>query len=61
MPSRHARSTWGWYAGGLAAGIGLFGYVVLGWRFGEDDGLVPFAIGLGFVIVAVSWTILKRR
>lgn len=45
------------YIGGLAAVIGLIGYVVFGWRFGETEGALPGVLGIVFVIIAVAWVL----
>ncbi len=48
------------YVGVLAALVGVAGFVVFGWRFGEVDGPVPFAIGAICFLLAVGWTLYKR-
>jgi hypothetical protein len=59
MPGRPSDSTPLQYVGVLAALLGLVGYSVFGWRFGESGGL-PFAIGLLFVAVAIGATVYRR-
>ncbi|MFC7199709.1 hypothetical protein [Halospeciosus flavus] len=46
--------------GVIAALVGLVGYVVFGWRFGEGGGVVPNALGVAFALVAVVWTMYRR-
>lgn len=48
------------YIGTLVALIALVGYVVFDWRFGEDNGILPVAIGISCVILAVGWTLYQR-
>lgn len=40
--------------------VGLVGYLVFDWRFGENNSWLPLVLGIGFAIVAVGWTISKR-
>lgn len=60
MPGARSQSKWARYGGILAAAIGLIGYTVFGWRFGEYDGSVPFIVGLLVAFVAVAWTLYQR-
>ncbi len=46
--------------GVFAAIIGVIGYVVFGWRFGEADGILPFVLGAVFAGVAIVWTLYQR-
>lgn len=60
MPGRPSQSKPLQYIGVLVAIIALVGYVVFGWRFGEADGVLPLAIGIVCVIIAVGWTLYQR-
>lgn len=44
----------------IAAAIGVVGYTVFGWRFGQADGPVPFALGLLAALLAIVWTVARR-
>lgn len=44
----------------VAALVGLVGYTVFGWRFGEADGTLPFVLGLAAAVLAVGWTVYQR-
>jgi len=44
----------------LAAAVGLVGYVVFGWQFGEPDGGVPFFLGVGVAVFAIGWTLYQQ-
>ena len=44
----------------LAALVGLVGYTVFRWRFGEADGRLPFVLGLAVAVLAVGWTVYQR-
>lgn len=63
MPAVPGRSSSGplRYVGAVAALIGLFGYVVLGWRFGADDGPIPVAVAAVCVAIALASTVYRRR
>lgn len=60
MSGRFARSKVFRYVGAIAALIGVVGYTVFGWRFGENDGVVPLALGIVFALTAVGWTLYQR-
>lgn len=61
MPGRPTQSQPLQYIGALAALIAIVGYVVFDWRFGESDGIVPLAIGIVCVLLAIGWTLSQRR
>jgi len=44
----------------LAAALGLVGYVVFGWRFGESNGSLPFILGVSVALFAIGWTLYQR-
>lgn len=46
--------------GVFAAIIGIIGYVVFGWQFGESDGLLPLVLGAVFAGVGIVWTLYQR-
>lgn len=60
VPGRVSGSNPLQYVGMLAALVAAVGYVALGWRFGEPNGTVPFALGVVGVVVAVGWTLYCR-
>ena len=60
MPGRPSQSKPLQYIGALVALIAIVGYVVFGWRFGETDGILPLAIGIICVILAVGSTLYQR-
>jgi hypothetical protein len=49
MPERHSISKLQ-VVGVFAATIGIIGYVVFGWRFGEFDGILPFVLDAIFAV-----------
>lgn len=59
MPEPHSLSKLK-VVGVFAAIIGIIGYVVFGWRFGESDGILPFVLGAVFAGVAIVWTLYQR-
>lgn len=59
MSERHSLSKLQ-IVGVIAAIIGVVGYAVFGWRFGESDGILPFALGAVFGGVAIVWTLYQR-
>lgn len=60
MPGRRSRSGPLALLGILAAVVGVVGFVVFGWRFGEATGPLPLALGVLFAAVAVVVTLLNR-
>jgi hypothetical protein len=38
----------------------VIGYVVFGWRFGETDSTIAFALGVICVSIAVGWELYRR-
>lgn len=60
MPGRRSQSKPLQYIGALIALIALVGYVAFDWRFGETDGVLPVALGLVCVVIAVGWTVYQR-
>lgn len=60
MPGRPSQSKPLQYIGALVALIAIVGYVVFDWRFGETDGILPLAIGIICVILAVGSTLYQR-
>lgn len=54
MPGRLSQSSPLQYLGALVALIALIGYVAFDWRFGETDGVVPLALDIVCVIIAVG-------
>lgn len=61
MPGRPSQSKPLQYIGALVALIAIIGYVVFGWRFGETDGILPLALGIGCAVLAIGWTLYQRR
>lgn len=61
MPGRSSQSPLLQSVGALVALVAVVGTVGFGWRFGETDGLLPVAIGATCVVVAVGWTLSRRR
>lgn len=61
MPGRYSQSKPLQYAGALVALIAIVGYLVFDWRFGATDVIVPLALGLVCVVLAVGWTLYQRR
>ncbi|WP_313694734.1 hypothetical protein [Halorarum halobium] len=47
------------FVGVVAAAMAVVGSVAFGWEFGGPTGTVPFVLGVGFVVVAVGWTVLR--
>ncbi len=43
--------------GVIAALIGVVGFTVFGWRWGETSSLTPTVIGAAFAAIAVAWTV----
>lgn len=60
MPGRPSQSKPLQYIGALVALIAIVGYVGFYWRFGENGGIIPFAIGVSCVILAGGWTLYQR-
>lgn len=60
MPGRASSSSALQYVGALAAVVGVVGYGVFGWRFGETGGVVPLALGVICAGVAVVWGLYRR-
>ena len=60
MPGRASSSKSLQFIGALAAVVGVIGYVVFGWRFGETDGTIPFVLGAVCVVIAVGWELYQR-
>lgn len=60
MPGRASPSQTLQYVGIIAAAIGVLGYVVFGWRFGDTDATIPFLLGVLCVIIAVGWGFYRR-
>jgi len=60
MPGRPSQSKPLQYIGALVALIALVGYVAFDWRFGETNGVLPLAIGIVCVIIAVGWEFYQR-
>ncbi|MFB6267594.1 MAG: hypothetical protein ABEI31_08040 [Halodesulfurarchaeum sp.] len=47
--------------GVLAAVVGAVGFLVFGWRFGGGSGDLPFLLGVGAAILALGWSVYRRR
>lgn len=60
MPGRSSDSTVVQYIGAFVALVAIIGYLAFDWQFGSADGIVPYVVGLGCVIVAIGWTIYQR-
>jgi len=60
MPGRASSSRALEYMGGIAAVIGVLGYVVFDWRFGDTDAKIPFLLGVLCVGIAVGWELYRR-
>lgn len=60
MPGRSSQSTPLQYVGVAVALLAVVGYTVFGWRFGEPNGIAPFAIGVAVAIFAVGWTAYQK-
>lgn len=60
MPGRASSSQTLQYVGVIAAVIGVIGYVVFGWRFGDTDAPLPFVFGVLCVGIAVGWELYRR-
>lgn len=60
MPGHPSQSGLLQYIGAAAALVGITGYVVFGWRFGDSESAIPLAIGVGFAVFAVGWTLYQR-
>ncbi|MFA9516905.1 hypothetical protein ACERIT_06765 [Halopenitus sp. H-Gu1] len=60
MPGRASSSQTLQYVGAIAAAIGVIGYVVFGWRFGETDATIPFIVGALGAAIAIGWTLYHR-
>jgi len=54
VPGRSSGSGIAVYIGVLAGIIGLVGYAVFGWRFGLSNGVLPAALGIAFVVIAIT-------
>lgn len=48
------------YVGAIAAVIGVIGYVVFGWRFGETDATIPFFLGALGAAITIGWNLYHR-
>jgi hypothetical protein len=60
MPGRASSSKPLQYIGALVAAVAVVGYVVFGWRFGETDSVIPFALSAVCVVIAVGWELYRR-
>ena len=60
MPGRASSSQTLQYVGAIAAVIGVLGYVVFGWRFGETDAAIPFILGGFAAAIAIGWNLYRR-
>jgi len=60
MPGRSSQSKPLQYIGIAAALLGIVGYTLLGWRFGETNGTTSFAVGAAVAVFAVGWTLYQR-
>lgn len=60
MPGRASSSKPLQYVGALVAVVAVIGYVVFGWRFGETDSAIPFALGAVCAVLAVGWELYRR-
>jgi len=54
-----SRTTVGTVLGVICFAVGLYGYVVLGWRFGDGNSLGT-AIGVVVALAAIALTVLGR-
>ncbi|AXG10557.1 hypothetical protein DU484_12275 [Haloplanus rubicundus] len=60
MPGRTSSSNILQYVGVIAAIVGVIGYVVSGWQFGEIDSTIAFALGVICVSIAECWELYRR-
>jgi hypothetical protein len=60
VPGRSSGSGIAVYIGVLAGIIGLVGYAVFGWRFGSSNGVLPTALGIAFVVIAIAIALRNR-
>jgi CHASE2 domain-containing sensor protein len=60
MPGRTSSSNVLQYVGVIAAIVGVIGYVVFGWQFGETDSPIAFALGAIRVSIAGGWELYRR-
>lgn len=59
MPGRASSPQMLQYVGAIAAVIGIIGYVVFGWRFGETNTAIPFILGALGATIAIGWNLYR--
>lgn len=60
MPGRASSPQTLQYVGAIAAVIGIIGYVVFGWRFGETNATIPFILDALGATIAIGWNLYRR-
>lgn len=60
MPGNPSSSGPGQVVGMLVAAVAVVGYVLYDWQFGGEVQLVPAAIAVGCVVLAVALTVYRR-
>jgi 1,4-dihydroxy-2-naphthoate octaprenyltransferase len=61
MPGRSSRSKRLQYLGAVVALVAVSGSAVFGWRFGSSDSPIPILVGVVCAVVAIGWTLYRRR
>ena len=61
VPGRSSGSRSLQYVGAAVALVAIVGSVALGWEFGGTDDTFPLVIGAVCAVVAVGWTLYRRR